>query len=75
MAFTVEFIIDQPGAPIAGSNIYFNAALAAKKMKVFREGLYQYAGLGPNYIIKPGTGTVFFIPAFTPGERIRIQTA
>lgn len=71
----VEFIIDQPGAPASGTNTYFNPVFAGSKTKVFREGLYQYAQLGSNYIIKPGTGTFFFVPEFQPGERIRIVTA
>lgn len=74
MAVVVEFIVGDPGYPPPGSNIYFNGAFAGKKTKVFREGLYQYTQLGSNYVIKPGTGTTFFIPEFGAGERIRIQT-
>lgn len=74
MAFISEFIIDTPGYPTSGSNVYFNPSLAGNKTKVFREGYYQYEQLGQGYVIKPGTGTIFFTPAFTTGERIRIQT-
>lgn len=73
MAFIVEFIVDSPGYPANGTNTYYNPVLAGKKTKVFREGYYQYTQLGAGYVIKPGTGTIFFSPAFTPGERIRIQ--
>ena len=74
MAFVIEFIVGTPGNPASGSNIVFHPTLAGKKTKVFREGIYQYSQLGSNYVIKPGTGTIFFVPAFDPGERIRIQT-
>jgi hypothetical protein len=50
-----------------------NAVLAGERVKVFREGLYQYK-IGGNRIIPAGTGTILFIPAFYDGERIRIQT-
>lgn len=75
MAFTTEFIVGQPGAPADGDNIYYNPILAGAKMKIFREGAYQYRQLGTNHVVVPGTGTIFFVPALSSGERIRIQTA
>jgi hypothetical protein len=74
MGFTTEFIVDAPGAPASGTAVYFNPVLAGKKAKVFREGYYQYESLGQNFYVNTNTGTLLFLPEFTPGERIRIQT-
>lgn len=69
----IQFTVGDAGFPAAGDTNYFNAVLAGEKVKVFREGLYQYR-IGGNRIISTGTGTILFIPAFGPNERIRIQT-
>lgn len=69
----IKFTVGDPGYPSAGDSNYYNPSLAGKNLKVFREGLYQYK-VGENFIIAPGTGSVLFIPAFSAGERIRIQT-
>jgi hypothetical protein len=69
----IQFTVGDAGFPASGETNYFNSVLAGEKIKVFREGLYQYR-IGVNRIIPTGTGTILFIPAFSPGERIRIQT-
>jgi len=71
MAFITEFTIGNPGAPADGSQSYYNSLLAGAPFRIFREGQYQYLS-GVNRIFPTGTGTVFFIPAFTAGERIKI---
>lgn len=67
MAFVVNF------TATAGQTSYVNNLLIGKKVKVLREGLYQYTQLGNNYIIKAGN-TILFVPALFLNERIRIQT-
>lgn len=74
MAFVIDFQIGQPGSPSDGDVAYFSPLIAGEKVKVFREGLYQYNQKGTNYIINFNTGTIFFVPAFYDQERIRIQT-
>ncbi len=69
----INFTVGAVGAPAAGTANYYSPILNGKKIKVFREGLYQYR-TGINFIIAPGSGSVLFFPAFTDGERIRIQT-
>ena len=72
MALIINFTVGDPGALSDGAQIYYSASLSGKKLKVFREGLYQYK-VGINNIIVPGNGTIIFIPALNYGERIRIQ--
>lgn len=67
MAFVVEFTAS------ANQTSYINNAINGKKIKVLREGLYQYTQLGSNYIIKAGN-TILFVPALALNERIRVQT-
>lgn len=69
----IQFTVGDPGFPANGNTNFFSPVLAGEKVKVFREGLYQYR-TGVNFIIPTGTGTIVFIPAFYSGERIRIQT-
>jgi hypothetical protein len=69
----IKFTIGDPGYPPDGATSYYNPILAGKKLKVFREGQYQYR-IGQNFIIAPGTGSILFSPALWMGERIRIQT-
>lgn len=69
----INFTVGDVGAPAAGSANYYNPVLSGKKVKVFREGLYQYK-TGSNFIIAPGSGAILFFPSFSNGERIRIQT-
>lgn len=69
----INFTVGQPGAPAAGSANYYSPILNGKKLKVFREGQYQYR-TGANFIIAPRSGAVLFFPSFYDGERIRIQT-
>jgi hypothetical protein len=69
----IQFTVGDVGFPSDGDTNYFNAVLAGERVKIFREGLYQYK-IGGNRIIPTGTGTILFIPAFYSGERIRIQT-
>lgn len=70
---TINFTIGDPGAPVDGDTNYYSPVISGKKIKVFREGLYQYR-VGANFIITPGSGSIFFYPGLTTGERIRIQT-
>lgn len=71
MAYTTEFTVGAVGAPANGAVLYYNPLLATTSFRIFREGLYQYTA-GDNRILSTGTGTVFFIPALTAGERIKI---
>lgn len=73
MATVIQFTVGD-GTTGVTSNSFTAPILAGKKIKVFREGLYQYNTKGPNYIINTNSGPVFFFPAFYEGERIRIQT-
>lgn len=73
MALLINYTVGDPGAPADGATNYYNPGLAGKKVKVFREGLYQYR-TGINMVIVTGSGTIIFIPAQWSGERIRIQT-
>jgi hypothetical protein len=73
MALLINYTVGDPGAPADGATNYYNPGLAGKKIKVFREGLYQYKS-GVNRIIPTASGTIIFIPAQWVGERIRIQT-
>jgi hypothetical protein len=70
---TINFTVGAVGAPADGTASYYNPILSGKKIKVFREGLYQYKS-GINFIIAPGSGSILFFPVFYFGERIRIQT-
>lgn len=72
MALIINFTVGESGALGDGAQYYYSASLSGKKLKVFREGLYQYR-IGLNYVIVPGNGSIFFIPALYSGERIRIQ--
>lgn len=71
MALSIQFTVGDPGAPTDGQGNYFNPALSGKKLKVFREGVYQYR-MGQNFILVPGTGVIVFFPQMNGGERIRI---
>jgi hypothetical protein len=73
MALLINYTVGDPGAPANGATNYYNAGIAGKKIKVFREGLYQHRS-GVNFIIVPGNGAIIFIPAQWEGERVRIQT-
>lgn len=74
MAIVIQFTVGNPGAPADGAANYYNPGLSGKKLKVFREGVYQYKS-GQNFIIIPGPGSILFFPAFQAGERIRIQAS
>lgn len=74
MAFIVEFIVGDPGAPPDGATSYFNPVIAGEQLKVFREGVYQYESLGGNFYVNTNSGTIFFIPQLGAGERLKIQT-
>lgn len=67
MTFVTQF------AATEGQTAYNNNAIIGERVKVLREGLYQYTQLGANYVIRVG-GTILFVPALSAGERIRIQT-
>lgn len=71
MALSIQFKVGDSGAPQDGQGNYFNPALSGKKIKVFREGMYQYR-TGQNFILVPGTGVIVFFPQMFAGERIRI---
>lgn len=73
MAIVISFTVGDAGAPADGDTNFYSATIAGKKLKVFREGLYQYRS-GINFIITPGSGTIIFFPKLSTGERIRIQT-
>lgn len=72
MALIINFTVGESGALGDGAQMYYSPSLSGKKLKVFREGIYQYRS-GVNYIIVPGNGSIFFVPALYLGERIRIQ--
>jgi hypothetical protein len=67
MAFVTQF------AATEGQTSYSNNVLIGARIKVFREGVYQYTQSGVNYIIRVGA-TILFVPALVADERIRIQT-
>ncbi len=67
MAFLTEFQATE------GQTSYVNNILSGKRVKVWREGVYQYTQLGVNYIFRAGN-TILFVPALALNERVRIQT-
>ena len=71
MPFIAEFRVGDPGAPADGAQSYYNPLLAGASFKIWREGQFQYL-VGDNRLFSTGSGTVFFIPALSTGERIKV---
>ena len=71
MAYTVTYQVGALGAPANGATGLYNPLFAGRTPRIYREGLYQYKQ-GANKVINTGTGYLYFIPALTTGERLKI---
>lgn len=62
-----------PNFQLVGDSVYTNVYLATKYVKVWRNGLLQYANLPGGIRFDSNTGKIVFNPKLSTGEKIYIE--